>query len=413
MPTDLIGTNSSVIPDNLAYIFKPNSIVPSMTRYISSFSSPEQGENGYKKNNIIRLRVNSAFIDFSKCNLQFSTAISGTGGTYIRHRWNIGTVFSQVRILFGSTEVSLTENFALIDTLVQLVKTGGYINSVGKQQRGLGDATARNAQANSGFVYSLYLGDVVKLLSLALPIYKIQEQMTIELTVNDPNNCLESDKTALDMIINNVKLHYDTIQISKEIDNMITQRINNNFCIPFLQFANYTSTQMLSGTLNVSTQLPFRYISLAGVLGLARNSANLADPTVNDTYNTFLGYSNLSNNYLKINNVLLPSDKVSNVSDQLNLSLEFWGECIGKSEAYMATDWSKYFHMAFSLMQDSKQAYSYDDQTVQGVGANSSGFSLLHNLTLSSNAVNIELNYFGMYYACLRINPSGTLTYSS
>ena len=412
MPIDLIGKNNAVLPDNLSSLFRASSIIPQMTRYLSNYQTPESGENGYIKGNVIRIRLPASFIDFNRANLQFTTTISANASTYIRHRWNIGTCFSLVRVLIGSTEISQTQNFALIDSIVELSKTESYINSVGKQLRGLGDATARNAQANSGVTYCLYLGDTIKLLSQALPLYKIQEVMTLEFTVNDLQ-CLETDGTNPQLTINNVKFHYDTIQISPEIDNMITQKINDKLCIPYLQYDYFNNTQMTNGINSMATQLPFRQISLAGVLAVARNSANLSNPAINDTYNSFLGYSNFVSDYLKFNNVIMPNDKCDSQNDQLTLTLEFFGKCLGNSDVYFCQDWANKFIMAFSLMQDSKQAYEPSETTVQGVSGSSSGMSLIHNLQLSANAVNLQLDYFSLYYGCIRINPNGTITYSS
>jgi hypothetical protein len=165
---------------------------------------------------------------------------------------------------------------------------------------------------------------------------------------------------------------------------------------------------MTSGVTNQQVQLPFRYLGLQGLICLMRNNANLGDVTVNDRFITYLGYSNFTNTYLKINNLLIPSDKINNNLEVLEQNLQLFNKSY-ESDLYIAQDWPNRFAIGFSLMQDGR---GYESNQIQGIAATVSGFQLIHSVLVSSNAVNVEMQYFAQAAACIRILANGGIQFA-
>lgn len=404
--------NNVFIPENLDSLFKSTGRIGGVTtRYLSQFTVPEAGENGYKPGNIIRFRFPSSFIDFSRHYLQFTTTISATGGTYLRGRWNAATNFIRARILFGSTEVCLVDNLPLIDSIIQLTKSMGTIQSTNAVIRGTGDTSTRNGQANNGQIYCVYLGDTLKLLSRALPLQFIQTTLTIELTVNDSILAIETDGTNPQLTINNLQWHYDELQLDESLSSAIKSQIQKNLCIPFINYHLEQNTSQTVGVLRLNSQLSFKYICLAGLIAVARNSANFA-ANVNDVYIKYEGYNSLVSNYVKINNMYIPADKNNSVISSATELISYLG-CMPDHEHYIFYNWPQYFVSAFTFMQDSNVLEDKDPSSyVQGVSASLAGFSLQYNVELSVNPHNLQYDFFAASYSCLKINGDGSITFS-
>ena len=376
-------------------------------RYVSNYINPETGNVTYlgKTSTIMRFKFPSNCIDFSNSTLQFQITQAGTPGTYSRMSQNISCIIYKMRILFGSQEIFLTENFNLLHSYLTLYNQTSWFTGLGQLYQGMGNSTYRNSETNSGNTYMLHFGPFVELLDRVLPLNLVNEQFIVELTLANPETCMETDYTNFSYSLTNVEWHYDTIQLEDNYNNLLKEKIlsTEGLCIPFRNFQNYIDTSVTSGVLKPQIQLPYRYLALQGVISLLRNAANVASATVNDKFASYLGFSNFVNSVIRINNVLLPADRVNNTNEVLELNLQLFKKHYD-DDVYIASNWPQYFSMDFPLGQDLK---GYDDEQLQGISAATSGFSIIHQFQLSSNAVNLENQYFGINGACLRILPNG------
>lgn len=416
MPIDILNPNvrKSIAKDLGSLLEDPTIIGGIQNRYISSYINPEQGNIIYNAGNnggtIVRFKFPSSCIDFRNSSLQYLVNIGKTGGTYLRLAQNATCVFQKIRILFGSQEVYMTENFNLLDSYFNLYQDTSWYNGIGKLFRGMGDATFRNSQANSGIPYLVHFGCLVELLDKIMPLNMINQQFIVELTLANPNACVETDGTSPTMSISNVEWHYDYVQLEESFNDLLRARINSpsGFCIPYRKYNNYVDTSITTGVLNAQIQLPYRYLALQGVISLMRNSANLLNSAINDKFYSYLGYTNFVNTVIKVNNVLLPSDRVNNTSEVLELDLQLFAKKY-EDDVYISTNWSQYFSIGFPLMQDARD-FSFDQ--LQGITASTSGFSLIHQLQLSANTVNNEMQYFAVTGACVKILPNGGIEFA-
>ncbi len=414
MPIDILNPNvqKSIASDLGPLIVSPTIIGGIQNRYLSSYINPEQGNVTYAGGNstIVRFRFPSTCIDFKNSTLQFTVTQSATGGTYLRLSQNAACVFQKMRILFGSQEVFLTENFNLINSYVTLYNSTNWVTGMGKIFRGMGDATYRSSQTNSAIPYLIHMGDFVELLDSIMPLHLINEQFTVELTLATAASCIETDGTSPIYSLNNVEWHYDTVQLEDNFNNMLKEKIlsADGLCIPYRKYNNYIDTSILSGVTRAQVQLPYRYLALQGVICLIRNAANVANPAINDKFVTYLGYSNFQNSVLKINNVLMPADRINNVNEVLELNLQLFQKKY-EDDIYISNNWSTQFSNCFPLMQDGKD-YSFDQ--IQGITASTAGFSLIHQLQLTTNSVNNEIQYFAVTQACIQILPNGGIKFA-
>lgn len=412
MPIDILNPNvkKSISADLEPLVLTPTLIGGIKNRYLSAFINPETGTGTYLPGNIIRFRFPSSVIDFTNSSLQFKCALGKTGGTYIRLSQNCSCVFSRVRGLFGSQEIFDIQNFNLLDSYINLYNDPSWYTGIGKVFRGTGDATYRNSQANNGQVFILNLSKTCDLLNRIIPLNLINEQFTIELTIANTVDFVETDGTNPTFSMSNLEFHYDVLQLEDEFINLLKSKITSSegLCMPYKSWNNYINTSMTSGVTNQQTQLPFRYLGLQGIICLMRNTANLGDVTVNDKFITYLGYSNFTNSYLKINNLLLPSDKINNNLEVLEQNLQLFNKSYD-SDLYIAQDWPNKFSIGFSLMQDGR---GYESNQIQGIAATVSGFQLIHSVLVSSNAVNVEMQYFAQAAACIRILANGGIQFA-
>ena len=410
---DILNSNL-VIPQNVSYLFERKGKSGGIsTRYTSQYTTPDSGENGYRANQKITIRVPGTFIDWSTHYLQFTTSLFKVGGSYIRHRWNIGTIIRMIRITFGSLEVSLCDNFALIDTILQLLKPQGNIQTIGAQIRGLGDTTQRNNA--QGTTYCLYLGEVMKILSIILPLQHIQSTMTIEITLNDNDNALETDGNAGSYYytMDNVQLHYSELQADGNLENKLKSQIASGLCIPFMNYSTQTYDGQVAGVTSVSCQLSFKYLCMAGLIQCSQNAANFS-ASVNDLYRNFSGYTGFNNSYLKINNIIVPSDRLTSTNEVACAVLEAFGKC-KDDEVYLFYNWPQYFINAFNFMVDPKVLDHNSTEPVeyiQGIASSLSGFSMQFYQQNSVNSNNLIHNFICQSYACIKVNGNGTITFA-
>lgn len=410
MSNGLFSTTQKMLsPDLTDLITQPAQIGGIQKRNLSSYINPEQGDTTYNSNTIVRFKFPSECIDFTNSSLQFGVTTAVTGGTYARVSQNIGSVIRRLRLLFGSTEVYDTENFNLLFSYMTLYKNTNWFNGLGKLLMGTGSASDRNSANNNGQKYLLRLGCICEILNRVLPLHVINEQFIIELTLEKPENCIETDGSNPSFSLFSVEYHFDYLILEPEFNNLLKEQIvNGGLCIPFRKYNNYTNTSVTSGVTSAQIQLPYRYLALQGIISIMRNSANLGNPTVNDKFVTYLGYSNFVNTVLKVNSVLMPADKVNNVNEVMELDLQLFSKKY-YDDVYIANNFPQYFSMGFSLMQDSRD---YSFSTLQGISASTSGFSLIHQFVLSSNSVNMQIDYYSISAGSLLILPTGSIKFT-
>lgn len=410
MPLDLAtqGSAINVLPESIDFVQDSVNAGGVVTRF-DVFQRPETGTNNYTQRDIIRIRLPGNMSDLRQSTLQFTTSITGGGGaTFTRFSKNM-PVIQRFRVLFGSQVVVDVTNQNLLEYLCLQQERQDYQTSTGIILRGTGDTTQRNADSLlTNRVYCLDFSKVHKCLDKVWPLNFIQEQMTLEFTLEEANKCLESDASGGTYQLNNVEFHYSVMNMSREFNDMLRSKLQTSggLMMPYKAWTNYVNTQLQSGTNSIQAQLPFRNLSMLGVIYCARNSANIIDITSLDKFENYLNNSTFSNARLKVDNTYYPNDKLDSVQDAYTTYLEFWAKSY-YCDTYAGADWTNRFQLAQSIAQHPKEL---DQPLVQGVNVARAGTSIIAELELTGgSAVNQELQYFAHIYNVIKILPDGTL----
>ena len=408
MNSDNLVVSGKVLPSALDVLSNKPAVISGINqRHVSSYINSTKGDASFPGGSVMKFLFPAECIDFSNHSLQFAVTINKTGGTYARLASNCSSVFSRAKLLIGSLVIFDTQKFNLLDNYNSLFKNTNWFTGLGKLFRGTGDATYRDSQTNDGQKYLLNLGCVIELLNVVLPLHRIKNALTLELTIENAKNCVETDGTDPTISISGAEFHFDTLSLDQRFENELTSMIaNGGLCIPYRIYENFESSIEPSAT-SKSVQLPFRYQALQGVINIVRVTENIGNPAVNDQMTNYFGYANFSNSVLKINTQLMPNDKINNSLEPLELNLQLFRKKYNE-DIYIANNWAKYFSITFPLLQDGED-FTYD--VLQGINSTGGQFSLIHQLTYNTNTANLTLDYFGVCGACLNIFSDGTVNY--
>jgi hypothetical protein len=276
---------SNVIPKGLDYFSMVEKLAGVNLRS-ESYLYPETGSNAYNyQNNIIRFRFNAGMLDLRDSMWEFNATCSATGGTFCRFSQGISCIVQRIVLKIGSNTMIDTINANLLYSLFNLSQDPAYLTTTATLLEGYGNATSRNTDAtNASRYYNLKLGNICELLNIVWPADFISEQITLEIYLENPNRCLESDGTNPTYVVNFNQYHYGVFECTSEYYSLLRNKINTQgIMIPYKAYENFVST-LTAGSTNIQTVLPFKRQCLLAVLYAMRNNANVSNPAINDKF---------------------------------------------------------------------------------------------------------------------------------
>lgn len=169
---------------------------------------PQQNEYSAKGNNVILFDIpNDHIYDFSTSSLEFTSRLVGTGGTYIRQHQGSWNLFSRMRHLANNKKVEEKSDYGDTYNLKWVFEADPATeSSIGTNLYGIQTQAARNAWGASvtGTVFNTPV-DMGFLRAGPFGAKFLKERHQLEITIQDPLVCLETDKTALNIFISNIK----------------------------------------------------------------------------------------------------------------------------------------------------------------------------------------------------------------
>jgi hypothetical protein len=402
---------SNVIPKSLNF-FDDIEKLAGVSERQESYLYPETGNNAYgPQQSIIRFRFNAGMLDLRDSQWEFTATCSSTGGTYCRFSNGIFTIVNRVRLLIGSQPVIDTIYFNQIFQLWLLSMDPNFITTTASILWGVGSQATRNSDAtNPNRFYNLNLSYVCELLGVVWPADFISDQISLEIYLEDPNRCIETDGTSPTYVVNTNQYHYGVFKCTQDYLELVNKKIaSGGIMIPYKAYDNYVSS-ISSGISNIQNVIPFKRQCLLGITYCMRNALTVASPATNDKFLTFVNYPVYNSSRLKINDTYYPNDRVLNTYEAYIQNLEYW--CVMHTEPVdYGTSWPTYFVLSQSISQNPRHIDIND--VISGVDTSMATSTITAELVLNTpgTATNQEFQYYGYFYGVLYIKPNKTIQF--
>lgn len=402
---------NNVIPKSLDFFSQVEKLAGVQKR-TESYIYPETGNNNYGPNQIIRFRFNAGMLDFRDSMWEFTATCSQTGGTYCRFSQGIACIVNRLVVKVGSNTIIDTIYFNQLYQLFLLSQDPTFLTTSAAVLQGYTSASQRSTDgSNSNRYYNLNLGYICELLAIVWPADFISDQVTVEIYLEDPNRCLESDGTGgITYVVNTNQYHYGVFECTEEYLGMVRDKIaTDGIMIPYKAYENYVGNIVANAT-NIQTVLPFKKQCLLGISYCCRNNANIILPATNDKFQTFLNYSVYNSSRIKINDNYFPTDKVLNTYEAYIQNLEFW-DVDHLEPVQFGNNWSQYFTLSQSITQDPRHLEQND--IISGIDTSQATSTITAELILNTGGAPAleEVQYFGQFYGMMYIRPNRTITF--
>lgn len=265
-------------------------------------------------NKLIRIPLpNGSIYDTRNGYLTFNLALAKTGGTYIRVHSGIFSIFNRIRVLAGSTEIEDIRDYNRISCILfelfsPILSTG----NVGVTSMGFGTQAQRNALgAASSTDYACPLFSGVFGTEL-LPFDNIPNQIWLELYLEDPTVCIETDGTLPIITLNNMVFHIERLELADDYRRFVSNSVRSNgLTLGWHSWERFSQT-LPTGT-NQNVTISTKNSSLSVMFNIFLNSATINDTTVNDKFLTWQR-QNLSTSQLFINGRVYPDEPIDCVT---------------------------------------------------------------------------------------------------
>lgn len=268
----------------------------------------EQQSYSSDKNKLIRIILpNAAFYDTRCGYLTFNARLDKTGGTYARFQSGIFSIFNRLRILAGATEIEDIRDYNRIYTILwemtnPILSTG----NTGVTTMGFGTQLQRNAKTpESEYACPMWSGVFGTEL---LPFDNIPQQIVLELYIEDPTACVETDGTLPIITVSNIMFHIERLELEDQYRAHIADYVRTNgLRLGFHSWERYTQALTTGQMQNVT--ISQRSSSMNGMLNIFVNSATINDTTVNDRFLTWPRLT-LTSTSLLINGKVYPDEPI-------------------------------------------------------------------------------------------------------
>lgn len=357
----------------------------------------------------------SDLCDFRNCMLRFNfNGAPGSGGTFdALPDGGVAGLIDRVRVLIGSALVTELINFNLLYQQY-LLSCGTQAYSTTKNiLTGCNDnlATRTSDFSNNTKVWTLPIGEVVRFLGCVVPTGWMSNQIHIEIYFAPANFCIESDRTGTSYSIENIEFHYRKITVTDAYRSRLNSRISSGgLQIPFLNFSNY-NRNMPAATTRQQNNLPWKYSRFIGFYCVNRDQNALSLAATQGKFTNYLLYNQFDNSRLKVNNIYFPADSVNGTNENLIQIYEARDIDLQK-DSQLASNYPKYFTIDLAVTQF-PQNLTDADEAIQGIDISTSASSLVHEIQLKSGGapVNIQQDYFAVFFSVVSIDSSGNVIY--
>jgi hypothetical protein len=305
-----LATTTRILPNGLKY--PELRAAPAGKRRIVRFSPDQQ--NGYTitsggTSNIIRFNLpNANIIDFTKGGLAFDLTLTvATPGTYIRVANHVSSIINRV-VIRTSQQLEDIRDYNRLYSIINSMNREPLVGAVLGEVTGQGTQFQRNvwgATPNKDYIIPLLCG---LFLSSPIPMRLFTEQLVLELYIENPQNCIETDGTGIITIgITNLFWHAEKLELSSDVEAMFLGQGMGYIKFPYKTFIVYNSPILQTGQQDIN--VPHQSDGIDGIISIMNRTDQASNPTVDDKYNLWPA-NNITQWYSKINNDFFPEEPI-------------------------------------------------------------------------------------------------------
>lgn len=291
---------------------------------------PQQNEYRAKGNNVITFDIpNDHIYDFSESMIHFDVRIVSTGGTYRRIHNGTWNLFSRVRHLANNRKIEEKVDYGDIYSVEWVFQGDEDMEStMGVDLLGIETQATRNiwgASAGKRLATPLNVGFLTAGL---FPAKFLTERHQLELYIQDPLLCLETDGTAPDIFISNIRWHCHILKDSLNSRNRFGQSVDHdgfeanikgyvesgNFMVHYNSWETFQNPIF---SVNHDLVISHRAAALSEILTIYRNENDRSNTLVNDKLMTFPKLDTTSYQF-RINGAYFPDIAVDCTGDALD-----------------------------------------------------------------------------------------------
>lgn len=353
---------------------------------------------GAGEQRIMRFRFdNNALQDFRRAYIVFNATItaSGGGGTYSRFAQGIWSVVNRLRIK-GQMELEDIHKYNLLYSLLHETMTEPDVDSNMGSLWGIGTTGDRNGWASGRDyclpVFSGFLSQGI------LPLSLIHDKLELEIYLEEPNACIETDYSTYSYTITDIHLVYDRLTPSRSIAGQLQALVNSGqYAFFYRSFANYHSSLSVA---SAQVQIHHRSDVVDGYFTIMRTTSTLNSPTTNDKFLTY-NYNNCNSYQLRHNNVLVPDEAIDTTDRAIQAYMTLL-RYLGRwklrgvfTDAISLTP-SAYINNRFIIVNDVR-AFPMDPELVNSRGTQQHAVDTIIHINLNSAPAAQTVDTFVLY----------------
>lgn len=327
----LINSVSKVIPNSLRWP-EIKSTVPTK-RTETKIKSLQQTYSA-RGNKIIRFYIpNCSFLDFRRGYISFILHTTRGNGTYVRPCNGSWTIFDRVRLKTNGEIEDLRQYNTITSIMYEIGTQPDVTATIGANLYGMGLPADRNTFETSPRRVIMPIPSEF-LLAGIIPMQFVKERLELELYIDDPVNCLETDSTVNDIIITDPWLVCDKVDpdpnyLSSVHSALAAHGLNLSFTC-WEQYTNQINSARASININ------HRSDSIDSMITILRPDANVSNPAINDRMLNWSKFG-IINYQLKINGEFEPEEPIDcqdNATQNYVILLKWLGKWHGKGVYY-------------------------------------------------------------------------------
>jgi hypothetical protein len=297
-----------VIPESLKFVSPKKGPFGDRRLFRNNAVNSTYSSNGDK---IVRFYFpNARICDFRRGSIAFTLSISNlTNATYARVANGVWSIFNRVRLLTG-IELEDIREYNFVHNFFWEVMRDPDAGDTSGEVFGWGTQFERNSWGGTPKNYEMPI--LVGFFQTGvIPLSLFYEQLQLELYIEDPTRCIETDSTTTPVItISAPYFHYEVLELSATVETTIkTMARAKGVCYPFRTLTYYTNS--ITSTTN-NLVIPHSSAAIDCFISLIRDYASLSNMTINDKFLNWGRYT-VYQHQLKINNQYYPYEPVNSL----------------------------------------------------------------------------------------------------
>lgn len=269
-----------------SYRFPPPTRTPNMRRE-EEILRPTANVYASDGDNVIRFILPKKNIDFRQGYLTFAVTLSATGSTYKRIAQGAFSLIRKIRWFVGSVDQSIDYYNRIQSFVYALMVNSQTVTTIGQDLLGFGTQADRNAKGTVTTVYSIPINVGIFSTSM-LPLASVERDcdFCVEITLENPLWCIETDGTNPNFSITNVRWHYHSLKSEDGSyeRSMAADVSSGKLAIGYGQWVSFQST--IENNI-IEARINWQGVSLSNIISYVSNQAEISNPLINDKFITW------------------------------------------------------------------------------------------------------------------------------